>query len=130
MKDLRGSSVSAVRNAISRKYGLQFINRSRKNSVDFMNWKSSKEVADCHDDLFSNDDELKKLTTAVFSLSNDLSEDQFSGYYVYTASVSDIILNPKLTSSEVNRKPLESRLQKFKVFIDFFFYYFKKKTTN
>lgn len=125
MKDLRGSSVSAVRSTIFRTFRLQPTNKGRKNSSDFIEWKNSKEVAESYNQLFSGENMLEKLTTSAFPSSEDMSDEQFSDFYIYTASVSDIILNPKYTAPEVSRKPLELRLRRFKVFIDFFFHYLK-----
>ena len=124
MKDIRGSSVVSVRNAISRTFRLPPINRSRKNSDDFINWKKTNEVSEAYNKLFSGGDELESLTTSAFPSSDDATDEVFSDYYIYTASVSDIILNPKYTSPDVTKKPLELRLRRFKVFIDF--YYLKK----
>ena len=45
IKDVRGSHVSLVRNAILRKFGLQLLTSSRrKNSREILDWKQSKEV--------------------------------------------------------------------------------------
>ena len=122
MKDIRGSSVSAVRTALLRTFGLQFTNRGRKNSGEFVEWKNSKEVADSYNQLFSGDNALESLTTSAFPSSVDTTDEQFDDFYIYTASVCDIILNPKYPAPEVSRKPLELRLRRFKVFIDFFLF--------
>ena len=121
MKDVRGSGVSAVRSAILRKYGLQFNSKGRKNSRDVLAWKNSKEVGNNHTKLFTGEDELDSLTKLAFPsvMDDEKSEETYADYYLYTAAVSDIILNPGHPTLEVNKKPLELRLRRFRVFIEF-----------
>lgn len=126
MKDLRGSSVAAVRNAIFRVYALQTSTKGRRNSSEFMEWKNSKDVGNTHKHIFSDKIALETLTTSAFPSSLNISDEIFSDYYIYTASVCDIILNPRYQSPDVSKKPLELRLRKFKVSIDIFFLLFKK----
>jgi len=120
MKDIRGSSVSAIRSAISRKFGLQTTSKGRKTSLEVMEWKGSDEVGNSHKKLFTDKEMLDDLTKLAFPAMNDEKSDiTYTDYYLYTAAVSDIILNPKYPTLEVNKKPLELRLRKFTVYIDF-----------
>jgi hypothetical protein len=112
MKDMRGSHVSAVRNAIFRKFGLQLASSRRKNSRDIMDWKQSKEVKDSHNKLFTEDTAIEEITNSAFpSLAN--ADD------IYTASVCDIIFNPNCPTLEISKTEMELRLEKFRVSIEF-----------
>jgi len=132
MKDVRGSGVSAIRTAVLWKYGLQFNSKGRKNSRDILAWKNSKEVGENHTRLFSDEGELDSLTKLVFPsiMDDEKSEESYADYYIYTAAVSDIILNPNHPTLEVNRKPLELRLRRFRVFIEFILQFKKIKFIN
>lgn len=122
MKDIRGSNVAAVRTAIYRKFKVQSTSKKgRRNSNEFMVWKNSKEVGNCHKNVFTDKVELEDLTMSAFPLLSDVSDEKFTDFYIYIASVCDIILNPKYQAQEVFKKPLELRLRRFRVFIDIFF---------
>jgi hypothetical protein len=120
MKDVRGGHVSAVRNAIFRTFGLHSlaVNR-RRNSLDILQWKKSKEVGDSYKKLFNDDTVIESITVAAFPTLSTADDEEFNEIYIYTASVCDIILNPDNPSMEVSKKSLELRMRKFKVFIDF-----------
>ena len=122
MKDVRGTSVSAVRSAILKKFGLQLTSKGRKNLRDILEWKNSKEVGDGHATLFTDDGALDDLTKSAFpSMDDEVSDERYTDHYIYTAAVADIILNPNHPALEVNKKPLKLRLQKFRVFIEFIY---------
>ena len=122
MKDARGSHVSAVRNAIFKTYRLQLSANKRKNSSDILEWKQSKEVEDSYNKLYSDEVAIENIATTAFPSLATASDAVFNDMYVYTASVCDIILNPNYPTLEVNKKSLELRFQKFKVFIEFILY--------
>src|SRR5436189_2322653 len=119
MKDMRGSHVSAVRTAIFRKFGLQLASSRRKNSRDIMDWKQSKEVKDSHNKLFTEDTAIEEITNSAFPSLSNADDEKFNDMYIYTASVCDIILNPNCPTLEISKPEMESRLEKFRVSIDF-----------
>lgn len=122
MKDVRGAHVSAIRTAILKTYGLQVTTtRSRKNSRDLLEWKKSKEVATSYERLFTEEDAIEKIAISAFPSLNTSTEEVFSDMYIYTAAVCDIILNPDIPVLEVTKKPLELRMRRFKVFVEFTF---------
>jgi hypothetical protein len=69
MKDVRGGHVSAVRNAIFRTFGLHSlaVNR-RRNSLDILQWKESKDVKDSYKKLFNDETAIESITEAAFFL--------------------------------------------------------------
>jgi hypothetical protein len=116
MKDVRGSNVSLVRNAILRKFGLQLLTSSRrKNSREILDWKQSKEVKDSYNKLFTEDIALEEITNSAFPSLAKADEEKFNDMYIYTASVCDIILNPNCPTLEVSKTAMELRLKKFRV---------------
>ena len=116
MKDVRGSHVSLVRNAILRKFGLQLLTSSRrKNSREILDWKQSKEVKDSYNKLFTEDIALEEITNSAFLSLAKADEEKFNDMYIYTASVCDIILNPNCPTLEVSKTAMELRLKKFRV---------------
>src|SRR5437763_5288936 len=116
MKDIRGTHVAAVRNAIFKTVGLtQLSNTRRKNSKDVMVWKSSKEVKAKYNNLYKDETLIENITAAAFPSLNDASDESFSNMYIYTASVCDIILNPNYPSLDITKKALELRFTTFKV---------------
>lgn len=121
MKDLRGSHVSAVRNAITRTFGLQLLASSRRrNSKDILEWKSSREVGNSFNSLYNDGGvSIENITNNAFPSLTKANDNEFNNMYAYTASVCDIILNPKYPSLEVSKKALELRFKKFKVFVEF-----------
>lgn len=120
MKDVRGSSVSAIRTAILRRFGLQFISKGRKSSRDVVEWKNSEEVRNSHKKLFTDENGLDDLTKSAFpSMNDEESDETYADHYIYTAAVGDIILNPGYPGLEVHKKSLELRLRKFRVFVEF-----------
>jgi nitric oxide reductase large subunit len=119
MKDIRGSHVSAIRTAIFRTFALTSQSKGRKNSRDIVEWKKSKDVEDSYTKLFSDEDALENMTNTAFPSLSDASEEKFNDFYIYTAAVCDIILNPNYPSIEVSKKALNLRLRKFRVFIEF-----------
>jgi hypothetical protein len=116
MKDVRGSNVSLVRNAILRKFGLQLLTSSRrKNSREILDWKQSKEVKDSYNKLFTEVTAIEEITNLAFPLQAKADEEKFNDIYIYTASVCDIILNPNCPTLEVSKTAMELRLKKFRV---------------
>jgi len=92
MKDVRGSNVSLVRNAILRKFGLQLLTSSRrKNSREILDWKQSKEVKDSYNKLFTEYTAIEEITKLAFPLQAKADEESFNDIYIYTASVCDIL---------------------------------------
>jgi len=128
MKDLRGSHVSAVRSAIYRTFRIKTTTtiggNRRKNSRDVIGWKETKEVAASYKRLFSDDTMIEDITSSAFPSLENASEDEFNDMCIYTAAVCDIILNPDNPTMEVLMKPLELRMRRFKVFIEFTFFIF------
>jgi len=119
MKDLRGISVSAVKNAIFKEFNLPAVDNKRKNIKAVVEWKKIKQVEDCYNKLYDEDDDaIERITKRAFpSISPD--EDTFHYIFIYTAAVADIILNPEYPGIECARKPLERRYKRFKVFVGF-----------
>ena len=119
MKDLRGTYAAAVRNAILKEFGLQIPNSRKKNViVDVSKWKKSGKVKECYDKLYDNDENvIENITKLAFpTLSySDKSSSSFNDFYIYTASVCDIILNPDYPDTECAKNPLERQFRKFKV---------------
>jgi len=134
MKDLRGSHVSAVRSAIYRTFRIKTTTtiggNRRKNSRDVIGWKETKEVAASYKRLFSDDTMIEDITSSAFSSLENASEEEFNDMCIYTAAVCDIILNPDNPTMEVLMKPLELRMRRFKVFIEFTFFIFLKLIKN
>jgi hypothetical protein len=120
MKDMRGSHVSAIRTAILKTSGLHLLaSNKRKNSKDILEWKQSKEVKDIYNKLFTQSTMIENITNSAFPSLHDAGDERFNDMYIYTASVCDIILNPDYPTLEVSKKPLELRLKRFRVFIEF-----------
>lgn len=120
MKDMRGSHVSAIRTAILKTSGLHLLaGNKRKNSKDILEWKQSKEVKDIYNKLFTQSTMIENITSSAFPSLHDADDARFNDMYIYTASVCDIILNPDYPTLEVSKKPLELRLKRFRVFIEF-----------
>ena len=134
MKDLRGSHVSAVRSAIYRTFGIKTTTtiggNRRKNSRDVIGWKETKEVAASYKRLFSDDTMIEDITSSAFPSLENASEEEFNDMCIYTAAVCDIILNLDNPTMEVLMKPLELRMRRFKVFIEFTFFIFLKLIKN
>lgn len=130
MKDMRGSHVSAVRNAILRKFGLQLTSNRRKNSREILDWKQSKEVKESYNKLFTDDIAIEEITNSAFPSLANTGEEKYSDMYIYTASVCDIILNPNCPTLEVSKTALELRLKKFKVSIEFILLFKKLNLLN
>jgi len=127
MKDVRGTHVSAVRNAISKAFGLVLLtSKGRKNSKDILEWKESEEVTKSYNKLYNDKLGIENITSIAFPSLTGATDEEFNDMYIYTASVCDIILNPDNPTLEVSKKSLELRLQKFKVFVDLFCYLKKK----
>jgi hypothetical protein len=119
MKDVRGVHVSTIRNAIPRTFGLQLPSNKHKNSREIVEWKQSKEVKDSYNKLFTDITMIENITSSAFPSLDDASEERFNDMYIYTASVCDMLLNPRYPAIEVTKKPLELRLKRFRVFIEF-----------
>lgn len=124
MKDMRGSHVSAIRNAIFKTLGLQLTSNKRKNSRDILDWKQSREVKDGYNKLFTGKT-IENIATSAFPSLDDANEQRFNDMYIYTASVCDIILNPNCPTLEVSKKAMELRLKRFRVFYRILFCLFK-----
>jgi hypothetical protein len=131
MKDVRGSNVSLVRNAILRKFGLQLLTSSRrKNSREILDWKQSKEVKDSYNKLFTEDMAIEEITNFAFPSLANADEEKFNEIYIYTASICDIILNPNCPTLEVSKTAMELRLKKFRVSIEFILLFKKLNLLN
>src|SRR5436305_5107839 len=112
MKDLRGISTSAVRNAILKEFELQIpSSRKKSNMVNILNWKKLKRVKECYIKLYDNDENaIKNIANLAFS--NITYEDEsFNNFYIYTAAVCDIILNSNYPDLECAKKLLERRFK-------------------
>jgi len=116
MKDLRGISASAVRNAILKEFRLQIpSSRKKSNMVDILNWKKSKRVKECYIKLYNNNKNVIE-NIAKLAFPNITHEDEsFNDFYVYTAAICDIILNSDYPDLECAKKLLERCFKKFKV---------------
>src|SRR5271154_4201143 len=123
MKDVRGTHITAVRNAIFKTFGLQTTTICRKNSQDILGWKKSKKVKESYEKSFTDRNVIENIVTKAFSYLNMASEDVFSNMYIYTVAVCDIILNPDNPTIEILKKSLELRMRRFKVFVEFTFYF-------
>src|SRR4030081_3768326 len=104
MKDVRGGHVSAVRNAIFRTFGLHSlaVNR-RRNSLNILQWKKSKDVGDSYKKLFNDNTAIESITVAAFPTLSIANYEEFNKIYIYTASVYDIILNLDNPDMEVSK---------------------------
>src|ERR1044072_9733806 len=101
MKDIRGSHVSAVKSIIFKYFKLQLTSSRRKPSMDVAGWKSSKDVNENYKKLYNDAFTLENIIDIAFpSLPAD-DEKEYSDMYIYTASICNIILNPKYPSIEV-----------------------------
>lgn len=121
MKDIRGAHVTAVRNAVCKKFRLQSPVGRRRSSQDASTWKKSKEVADSYRKLFTEEEAIDDIALSAFPSLETSSEEVYADWYIYIASVCDMILNPNY-HSVITQKALELRLQKFRVFylLDYF----------
>src|SRR5215469_14597641 len=122
MKDMRESHVSAIQTAILKTFGLQLASNKYKNLKDILEWKKSREVKDCYNKIFTESTTIENITSSTFPSLNNASDEKYSDMYAYTASVCDILLNLDYFTLEVSKKPLELRLRRFKVFIEFICY--------
>ena len=123
MKDVKGTHVAAIRNAIFKTFGLQTTTIRQKNSQDILGWKKSKKVKESYEKSFTNRNIIENIVTKAFPYLNTASEDVFSDMYIYTTAVCDIILNPDNPTIEILKKSLELRMRRFKVFVEFTFYF-------
>ena len=118
MKDLRGISVSSVKNAIFKEFNLLAVDSKRKNIKAVVEWKKLKQVEDCYNKLYEDEDAIENIAKRAFpSISSD--EETFHYIFIYTVAVADIILNPDYPGIECARKPLERRYKRFKVLVEF-----------
>src|SRR6266516_1150921 len=124
MKDARGSHVSAVRNAILRKFRLQLTSNRRKNSQEILDWKQSKEIKDSYNKLFTEDITIEEITNFAFPSLANADEEKFNDMYIYTAFVCNIILIPNCSTLEVSKAAMELRL-KNSGYLSNLFYYLK-----
>src|SRR5271168_4353859 len=123
MKDVKGTHVLAIRNAISKAFGLVLLtSKGQKNSKDILEWKESEEVTKSYNKLYNGKLVIENITSIASPSLIGTTDEKFNDMYIYTASVCDIILNPDNLTLEVSKKSLELRLQKFKVFVDLFCY--------
>ena len=130
MKDARGSHVSAVRNAILRKFGLQLMSNRRKNSREILDWKQSKEVKDSYNKLFTEDIAIEEITNFAFLSLANADEEKFNDMYIYIAFVCDIIFNPNCPTLEVSKTAMKLRLKKFRISIEFILLFKKLNLLN
>src|SRR3954452_16273780 len=116
MKDLRGISASAVRNAILKEFGLQIpSSRKKSNMVNILNWKKLKRVKECYIKLYNNNENAIKNIAKLAFLNITHENELFNDFYVYTAAVCDIILNLNYPNLECVKKLLKRHFKKFKV---------------
>jgi len=119
MKDLRGISVSAVKNAIFKEFNLLAVDSKRKNVKAVVEWKKTKQVEDCYNKLYEDEGAIDNIAKRAFpSISTD-DDETFHYIFIYTSAVADIILNPGYPGIECARKPLERRYKRFKVLVKF-----------
>ncbi|HVI20851.1 MAG TPA: hypothetical protein VM660_02240 [Bacillus sp. (in: firmicutes)] len=117
MKDLRGISAAAIRNAILKVFGLQIPNsRKKSNIIDISDWKKSKRVKECYNRLYDDDENVIEDIAKLAFPNLSIDDNSFNNIYVYTASICVVLLNLKYPDLECAKKPLERRFQKFKVF--------------
>lgn len=117
MKDLRGISAAAIRNAILKVFGLQIPNsRKKSNIIDISDWKKSKRVKECYNRLYDDDENVIEDIAKLAFPNLSIDDNSFNNIYVYTASICDVLLNLEYPDLECAKKPLERRFQKFKVF--------------
>src|SRR3954451_16808518 len=112
MKDLRGISASAVRNAILKEFRLQIpSSRKKSNMVDILNWKKLKRVKEYYIKLYDNDENIIE-NIAKLAFPNITHENEsFNNFYVYTAAICDIILNSDYSDLECAKKLLEKHFK-------------------
>ena len=119
MKNIKESHVSVVKSAIFKYFKLQSTSSRRKPLIDVVGWKSSKDVNESYKKLYNDTSILENIVDIAFPSLPANDKEEYSDMYIYTASVCNIILNPKYPSIEVIKRPLELRFNKFKVFIEF-----------
>jgi hypothetical protein len=118
MKDVRGTSAASVRNAISKEFKLEIpVSNKQKNLYHITKWKKLMNVKECYNKLYADDDNvIEDITRYAFpNITN--TDESFDGFYIYTAAVCDIILNPNYPDLECAKKLLNRQFQRFKVFI-------------
>ena len=112
MKDIRGTYAAAVRNSILKEFGLQIPNSRKKwNFINVSEWKKLKRVKECYIRLYDeNENAIENIANQAFpTITND--DALFEGVYVYTAAVSDIILNLDYPDIKCAKKPLHENLR-------------------
>jgi hypothetical protein len=121
MKDIRGMHAAAVKNAIFKEFSLQpsKTNKRKNAKVGVSNWKKLRQVEDCYNKLYDDSENVVENITKCAFPSIHENDERYCDFYIYTASVCDIVLNPQYPDTEINRKPLERRYSKFKVFTIF-----------
>ena len=82
MKDMRGAHVSAVRNAISKKFRLQLISNRHKNSREILDWKQFKDVKDSYNKLFTEEIAIEEITNFAFPSLTNVDNDKFNDIYI------------------------------------------------
>lgn len=114
MKDIRGVHAASVKSAIFNEFRLEpMTSRSKKSNVS--EWKKTKKVKECYMRLYDDEDNVTdNITKRAFPNISEKDELYYE-VYVYTAAVCDIVLNPDYVDMECGKKPLEKRIQKFKV---------------
>jgi hypothetical protein len=116
MKDLRGISAAAIRNAILKVFGLQIPNsRKKSNIIDISDWKKSKRVKECYNRLYDDDENAIEDIAKLAFPNISVDDKSFNNIYVYAAAICDVLLNPEYPDLECAKKPLKRRFQKFKV---------------
>ncbi len=116
MKNLKGINAMTVRNAILKEFELQILNSRKKNVIDISEWKKLKEVRECYDKLYDDDDNaIKNIIKQAFPSISHKNKSLFNDVYVYTTSICNIILNPDYSDLECVKKPLEKQFRRFKV---------------
>src|SRR3954463_13604717 len=122
MKDLRGISATAIRNAILKVFGLQISNSQKKlNIIDISDWKKSKRIKECYNRLYDDKENAIEDIAKLAFPNISIDDKSFNNIYVYTAAICNVLLNSKYPDLECAKKPLERRFQKFKVifFVNF-----------
>ena len=106
-----------IRHAIFKTFDDLTMLNKRTTAIDISRWKSSEKLDECFKKLYnvnnSNTDFIDTITRVAFPIYKD--KELSSDIYVYTASICDIIMNPKFPDIECSRKYLEKRINLFKV---------------
>ena len=79
MKDLRGISISSVKNAIFKEFNLLAVDSKRKNIKAVVEWKKLKQVEDYYNKLYEDEDVIENIAKCAFP---SISSDEKTFYYI------------------------------------------------